>query len=309
MDVSVVIVSFNVADFLEECLSSIKKETTCEYEIIIVDNNSNDNSVEIVERYHPEVNLIKQDVNAGFAKANNIGFKEARCRYVFMLNPDTVVLENAIDKLVQFMDGHQEAGACGPKNLNPDLSLQHNCHHFPSLSMRLIHHLQLERFFPKHRFFGREFMTYWDYGEIKEVDWITGCSLMIRKDVLEEAGYLDENYFMYAEECDFCLKIRKQGWRTVFFPKAAIIHYGGQSALGQTDEKVFNKSISSHLFTTRYYFFRKNHGYLSCVAYKCIDFLYYSIVYLKNLFRWDKEIRKSKLDEARTVLSIILSSR
>ena len=196
MDVTIVIVSYNVAKLLEECLASIEKETSCDHEIIVVDNHSSDGSAEVAKALHPEIALIKNPRNVGFARANNQAFRMAKGRFVLMLNPDTRVLGGAIDRLVRFMDAHPEAGACGPKNLNSDLSLQYNCHHFPSLTSVLVEFLQLRRFFPKNKFFGRAQMTYWTYDEIKTVDSITGCSLMIRREALERLGYLDERYFM-----------------------------------------------------------------------------------------------------------------
>ena len=307
MDVTVVIISYNVAELLNKCITSIKRETNCSHEIIVVDNNSKDNSVEMLKTYHPDVRLIQNEMNVGFAKANNQAFKKAKGRYLLMLNPDTIVLDSAIDKLVKFMDEHPGIGACGPKNLNPDMTLQHNCHHFPTLYTRLVEHLQLTRFFPRTKVFGREHMTYWDYNEIKEVDWITGCSLLIRKKALDQVGLLDEKYFMYTEETDLCFRLKKAKWKTVFYPLAAIIHYGGQSALSQNKEKVFAKSIITYLFTTRYYFFKKHYGYTSYIILKIIDFLYYSLIFIKNIFRFDRNIRKVKLEQSKTVLSLILS--
>ena len=307
MDVTVVIISYNVEELLNKCITSIKRETNCSYEIIVVDNNSKDNSIIMVETHHPDVILIKNKDNVGFARANNQAFKKAKGRYFLMLNPDTIVLDIAIDKLVKFMDGHLDTGACGPKNLNPDMTLQHNCHHFPTLYTRLVFHLQLTRFFPRNKLFGREHMTYWDYNEIKEVDWITGCSLLIRKKTLDQVGLLDENFFMYTEETDLCFRLKKAKWKTVFYPDAAIIHYGGQSALSQNKEKVFAKSIITYLFTTRYYFFKKHYGYTNYIILKLIDFLYYSLIFIKNIFRSNKIIRKAKLEESTTVLSLIFS--
>lgn len=308
MDVTIVIVSYNVSSFLERCLSSIERGTSCEHEIIVVDNNSQDDSVRIVRTHHPAIKLLVNQSNKGFAKANNQAFRLAQGRYVLMLNPDTVVLNSAVDKLVRFMDERPNAGACGPKNLGPDLSLQYNCHHFPSLSIVFWEYLQLRRFFPKSRLFGREHMTYWDYDDVREVDWITGCSLVIRKAALEEVGYLDESYFMYSEECDLCLQLKRRGLKTVFCPGASIIHYAGLSALGQDREKVANRSITSYLFRARYHFFRKNRGIVYLGLVKGLDLVYHSIVLLKNIFRSGGEVRRSKMDEARAVLSECLSS-
>lgn len=306
MDVTIVIVSYNVADFLNECLVSIKKETTCEYEIIVVDNNSKDSSVEVVKAYHPDVKLRQIQSNIGFVKANNEAFKVADGRYIFMLNPDTVVLDGAIDKLVQFMDEHQEVGACGPKNLNPDLSLQHNCHHFPTAAMRLIEHFRLARKYPRNRLFGKEFMTYWHYNEIKEVEWITGCSLLLRKTALNQVGYLDENYFMYSEETDICYRVNKAGWKVIFYPGAEIIHYQGKSSSNLKEEELISNSVLKHLFNSKYYFFKKNYSCINFVLLKLIDFIFYSMVFVKNIFRRDEDIRRVRLKNSSAVLSLIL---
>jgi len=176
MDVSIVIVSYNVADLLQKCLSSVKRETSCEYDIIIVDNNFSDDSVDMIRKHHAEVMLIENQTNLGFARANNQAFMRGKGRYIFMLNPDSIILGNAVNKLVQFMEDHPEAGACSPKILNPEGSLQPNCHHFPTIAMRLAEHFQLSRRYTKSRWFGREFMTYWDYREVRGVDWIMGCA-------------------------------------------------------------------------------------------------------------------------------------
>ncbi len=305
MDVSVVIVSYNVSDLLNECIISIKKETSCSYEIIVVDNNSVDNSVEMLKTKHPDVKLIQNNHNVGFARANNQAFKEATGKYILMLNPDTIILKNAINKLVQFMDKHPEMGASGPKVLNTDMTLQHNCHHFPSVLIRFAGYLQLKKFFPKNRLFGREHMTYWNYNEIKEIDWITGCALLIRTCALVEVGYLDENYFMYTEETDLCFRLKKYGWKILYYPSAHIIHHGGRSALKQNKEKVFSKSITTYLFSTQYYFFKKNYGIKISIIIKILDFIYYFLLFIKNLFRRDKIIKTAKLEEAKTVISAI----
>jgi len=307
VDVSIVIVSFNVANFLKDCLVSIKKETNCKYEIIVVDNNSKDDSVEIVKKNHPEVKLIKNNRNEGFAKANNKAFRVAKGRYIFMLNPDTIILDKAIDKLVHFMDDHAEAGACGPKNLHPDLSLQPNCHHFPTLLTSVIECLQLKRFFPRNKLFGREHMTYWNYDEIKEVDWITGCSLMIRKKLLNKVGYLDERYFMYSEECDFSFRLRKEKWKTAFYPYASLIHYGGQSSMAQIYQKVHSKTISKYLFESRYHFFRKNYGRGQEFLLRALYIVYFYFSLLKNKIMFTKKNRQERIASVKILLHSALN--
>lgn len=306
MDVSIVIVSYNVADFLLACIASIKKETACKYEIIVVDNNSQDDSVKRLQKGHSDVVLIRNQGNVGFVKANNQAFQISGGRYVFMLNPDTLILDKAIDKLVQFMDEHPECGGGGPKNLNPDMSLQPNCHHFPTIFMRLIEHAGLNERYPDVRLFGKKDMTYWSYDETKDVDWITGCSLMLRRKALEKVGNLDENYFMYSEETDICYQLKKAGWKILFCPSASIIHYGGKSSTSQTVEKQYFGTVIKHLYKSKYFFFKKNYSNVHCFVLKTIDFIYYFLYYIRNLFRMDLKARKYKLTYASSILSIIL---
>jgi hypothetical protein len=306
MDVSIVIVNYNVSALLNECLQSIKKETSFPYEIIVVDNNSQDDSLEVIKMYHPDVKLIENQRNIGFAKANNLAFLRARGRYIFMLNPDTVILDGAIDKLVSFMEKHPEASACGPKNLNPDLTLQHNCHHFPSISMAIVEYLQLKRFFPTHKIFGREHMTYWKYDDIRVVDWITGCSFMMRREILENMGYLDENYFMYAEECDLCYRIKKKKMKTVYFPQASIIHYGGQSSFTENYKKVHSKIIIEYLFKSRYYFFKKNYGREMEFLLRILDIIYFGFILLRNNLAFSKKSRLERIDLAKIILRVAI---
>jgi len=306
MDVSVVIVSYNVSKLLKECLASVKKETSCDYEIIVIDNHSSDSSAEMAKALLPEIILIKNAVNVGFARANNQGFRVARGRNVFMLNPDTRVLDGAIDRLLRFMDAHTDAGACGPKNLNPDFSLQYNCHHFLSLFIVLAEFLQLRRFFPRSRLFGREQMTYWDYDEVRPVDYITGCSLMIRRNALEKLGYLDERYFMYSEEADFCYQLKKHNLKTFFYPEACIIHYGGQSSLAQNSLRVHSRTITKHEFESRYYFFRKNYGRSHEFTLRILDILYFGLSLLKNKLLFLKKGRQERITVAEIALDLAL---
>lgn len=307
MDVTVVIVSYNVADFLKDCLDSIKNETACRYEIFIIDNNSSDDSIQIVKKKFPEVKLIQNSANLGFARANNMGFKHAKGRYIFMLNPDTVIFDKAIDKLVLFMDKHPEVGACGPKNLNSDFTLQYNCHHFPSLSMALVETFQLKRLFRSNKFFGRESMTYWGYDEVKEVDWITGSALLIKKDILDQVGLLDENYFMYSEECDLAFKLKKIGKKILFNPEAALIHFGGQSSLGQYLQSVHSKTITQYFYQSRYYFFKNNYGKVREFLLRSIDIFYFTVVLLRNKISFWKKNRQETIYTAEVVLNVAFS--
>jgi GT2 family glycosyltransferase len=306
IDVSVILVSYNVSGFLEGCLRSIKKEISCRYEIIAVDNGSTDGSSEMLRKNHPDVILIQNASNLGFARANNQAFRLAVGKYVFMLNPDTLVLDRAVDRLFRFMEEHPEAGASGPKNLGSDLTPQLNCHHFPSLLLAAFEILQLNRRFPRSRLFGRESMTYWNYDQVRAVDWITGCSLMLRRDLLDRCGFLDEKYFLYGEECDLSYRMKRLGFPTFFCPDASIIHFGGQSSRTQSRFDVHSGTITKYFYETRYHFFRKNYGRIREILLRTAHVFYFGARLLKNgIWIYGKD-RGLRISEARTVLEVTL---
>jgi GT2 family glycosyltransferase len=231
MDVSVIIVSWNTRDILRDCLSSVFSQTKgIKFEVIVVDNASTDGSVAIVRSEFPQVKLIQNDVNKGFAAANNQGIAIAEGRYVLLLNSDTEVLDNAIGKTVSFADAHIEAGAVSCRVLNPDRTLQMTCFMFPSVLNMLLSATYLYKLFARSIFFGREQMSWWNRDDEREVDVVTGCFMLVRREAIEKAGLMDERFFMYCEETDWCYRFKKAGWKILFTPIAEIIHFGGQSS-------------------------------------------------------------------------------
>ncbi len=299
MDVSVVIASYNTCRILNECIASIKKETTVRYEVIVVDNASRDDSCRMLREKYPEVLLIENSENAGFARANNQGFAIAQGKYFFMLNPDTVILDRAIDKLVDFLEQNPDVGICGPRNVGRGGELQYSCDHFPSLWNTLWVYSNLVNRYPKVKMFKRSRMQYWDYSEIKDVERIAGCALMIRSDLYIRLGGLDNNYFMYFEETDFCYRVIREGYRVVYLPHAVIIHYGGESSQSQTEQRVINKTIYSYYLGSQYYFYRKNYGFFSVVTIRGLDFVYGLALLARNAARADRLKRAHSLAKAR----------
>lgn len=229
--ISVIIVSWNTCEITCNCLKSIFEETIgLEYEVIVVDNNSADNTVSTIERKFPQVQIIANKENAGFGKANNQGMQVARGEYFLLINSDTIVLNNAIKKTYDFALQHREAGVVGCRVLNPDMTLQPTCYMFPSLLNRIIFISGTYKLFKQSRFFGREQMTWWNRDSVKEVDVVTGCFMLLPKDVYNETAGFDERFFMYCEETDWCWRIKNAGWKCLFTPYAEIIHLGGASA-------------------------------------------------------------------------------
>jgi hypothetical protein len=201
-----------------------------DFEVIVIDNASSDGSPEMVEENFPQITLIENLENQGFAAANNQGIAVARGRYVLLLNSDTVILDNAIAKMVTFADDHNDATIIGCRVLNPDRTLQPTCFMFPSLLNMLLSTTYLYKLFPKSHFFGRERMTWWDRDDVREVDVVTGCFMLVRRKAIKEVGLMDEKFFMYGEETDWCYRFKKAGWKILFTPDAEIVHFGGQSS-------------------------------------------------------------------------------
>lgn len=265
MDVSIVIVNWNTSDILRDCLSSIFEQTyNIEYEIIVVDNASTDGSVEMVRREFPQVVLIENSGNRGFAAANNQGIAVAKGRYVLLLNSDTIVLDNAIAKSVAFADANPEAAVAGCRVLNSDRTLQRTCFMFPSILNMLLSSSYLYKLFPKSTFFGRERMTWWDRNDVREVDAVTGCFMLVKREAVEQVGLMDERFFMYGEETDWCYRFKQAGWKMVFTPDAEIIHLGGQSS------KKVAVEMSLQLRGSILHFFKKHR---SSLEYRLARFL------------------------------------
>jgi len=301
MDVSIVIVNYNTRRFLDECIQSIKRETSVSHEIIVVDNASTDDSCAMVRAKHPDVHLIENHENVGFAKANNQGFALAKGRYYFMLNPDTVVIEKAIDKLIAFMDANPDVGICGPKNIGPDGSLQYSCDHFPSIWNTFCSYANLANRYPKSKIFGRQGMRYWDYAASRDVERIMGCSLLTRASVFKSLGGLDERFFMYFEETDLCFRASKALNRIVFVSAATIIHFGGASAKNSSEEQPINRTLYSHYLTSQYYFYSKHYGLIPMLAIRCLDFCYGVGIIVKNIFRGDRHIKKLRIAKGKAL--------
>jgi len=230
VDVSVIIVAWNVRQLLHDCLKSVYEKTRdVDFEVIYVDNASEDGSVEMVKEQFGEVRIIENDENKGFIKANNQGIEVAQGRYVLLLNSDTILLDNAIAKTVRFADANPDAAVFGCKVLNPDRTIQRTCFMYPSVLNMFLAATYLYKIFPKSRFFGREHMTWWGFDEARQVETICGCFSLVRKEAIDQVGLMDERYFVYGDDPDWCYRFKKAAWKVMFTPDGRIIHYGGQT--------------------------------------------------------------------------------
>jgi len=253
MDVSIIIVNWNTWDCLKDCLNSVYQQTQdIEFEIIVVDNGSTDGSAVKVKEEFGHVCLIENHENRGFAAANNQGLAVAKARYVLLLNSDTIILKNSIQKTIEFADANPDAAVVGCRVLNPDKTLQETCFMFPSLFNLMLSVSYLYKIFPKSKFFGRERMTWWNRSDVRDVDVVTGCFMLLRRESIEEIGILDERFFIYGEETDWCYRFKQAGWKVYFTPDAEIIHLGGASSKQAKPEMILQLRGSILLFLKKH---------------------------------------------------------
>lgn len=261
MKLSIIIVSWNTRAFLKSCLDSVYMyPPQCEFDIWVVDNGSTDDSVVMIQAEYPEVKLIVNQHNPGFAGANNQAIVLSDAPYMLLLNPDTEVRPGALQYLVDFMEDNPLAGAAGARLLNPDGSLQESCHPMPTLARELWRLLHLDGLIA----FGCYEMDNWHINTVQEVDVLQGAALILRQSVLDKIGLLDETYFMYSEEVDLCYRLQQAGWRLYWVPQSEVVHYGGQSTRQMASQ------MFVQLYKAKLMFFHKNYGRNTARAYKGI---------------------------------------
>jgi hypothetical protein len=256
VELSIVIVNYNSGNLLVQSLKSILESgLSISYEIIIVDNHSNDSSLIEAKTLYPKLKFFELASNLGFARANNTGINNLDSKYVLLLNPDTVVEPGSLQKMIEFMDASLDIGITGAKLLNPDKSTQLSCRSFPSWINALYNRYSpLTFLFPKNKYSARYLYTDWDHDKPREVDWVSGACMMVRSDVFRKIGLLDEKFFMYCEDVDLCYRAKLSGWKVFYYPYSVVVHY---IACGK--KKVAIKSIIDH-HRSMYRFYRKHYS-------------------------------------------------
>ncbi|PQO43905.1 glycosyltransferase family 2 protein [Blastopirellula marina] len=253
MTVSIIVVSYNTCEETLACLESVYAQTLqTGFELIVVDNASTDGSAAAIAERFPEVRLIASADNLGFAGANNAAAKEATGEYLLLLNPDTVILDNAIDRVVAFARENPRAGLYGGRTFFGDMTLNANsCHGEPTPWSLLCMGLGLSALFRRSALLDPESLGSWDRNDVREVDCITGCFLLIRRQIWEQLEGFDLEFFMYGEDTDLCIRARKLGAKCLICPDATLIHYGGRSEKIRGDKMI-------RLFRAKNQLFRKH---------------------------------------------------
>lgn len=266
LDVSVVIVSFNTRDLLRHCLTAVGRELEgLRAEVLVVDNASRDASADMVEQEFPAARLFRSSLNLGFGAANNLAFAIALGRYVVLLNSDAFIKEGGLRRAVEKMDAAPEVGMAGAKLVGRDGELQPSARLFPSLLNEFLVLSGLAARHPDSRLLGRFDRTWADPDQPAQVDWVPGAFAILRREVLEQAGYFDERFFLYYEEVDLCRRIRAAGHQIAYWPELEVIHYGGESSktMAQLALSSSGKQLTLWRMRSCLLYYRKHHGLLA----------------------------------------------
>jgi N-acetylglucosaminyl-diphospho-decaprenol L-rhamnosyltransferase len=314
---SVVVVNWNVRDLLRRCLSSILEigdwrlevespgsnlqPPTSNLQIIVVDNASTDGSVEMLRAEFSAVQVIANEENRGFTAANNQGLAIARGRHLLLLNPDTEVVGDALATMTSYLDDHPEVGALGPQLHYPDGSLQSSRRCFPTFATALLESTIIQEWWPDNRILRRYYLADTPDDAIQPVDWLVGACLLVRREVYEQVGGLDEGFFMYSEEMDWCKRIKDAGWQIVYLPTATVIHHEGKSS----EQVVAARHI--HFQSSKVRYFRKHHGAFRAGALRWFLLATYVYQWAREGLKWlvghKRPLRAERMQAYRQVLA------
>ncbi len=297
---SIIIINYNSKKVLYDCLNSIIRcKKTFQYEVFVIDNSSSE-SIKDLESPFPEANFIHNEKNVGFAAANNIGIRNSKGKYVLLLNPDTIVNENSFQPMIEYFEKHNDVGIIGCKIFNEEGKIERSTHSFPTLAKEFVHANEFIKniigyeskisSFLKKIFRVKSLESYWDHNSIKEVDHVTGACMMVKKEAIEKAGLLDEAFFLYNEEVEWSLRIKKAGYKSVFIPYSNIIHLFGHSTKQKVQKQTLNDLLVER-YRGMFYFFHKHYGFLKLFLLRIIVLQGFS---LRLFFNYLKYLNVSK---------------
>ena len=282
-DLSVIIVNYNTVDLLVRCLDSVASQSNVNSEVIVVDNASRDNSREEISKNYPWVKLMASRQNLGFAGANNKALNICKGKYIYYLNPDTEVRPGAFKCMIGYMDSHPEVGLAGTRLINPDGSFQSS----------------VEKQYPGERYAKRELE-----GLKGDIAWVMGASMIVGRDVVEALQGFDENYFLYGEDLDLCLRVRRAGWEIGYIQDAVVLHWGGQSERNSLPVEVWEKKLEAEFIFYKKHYTKK---VIQAIKRESLIQAYWRVLTLKLTlpFHKDKEKLLNKLEKYKLVILLI----
>lgn len=307
LEASIIIVSYNTRELLKECLEKTlaeSQEIPCE--IIVIDNASKDGSPDLVAQKFPTVQLIKSEVNLGFAAANNVGFRLAKGRYIVLLNSDAFLQKDSLKLSLEKMNEHPSVGLAGGRLVGRNGSWQPSARMFPSLTNDFLHLSGLAAKYPQSSFFGRADNTWSPPQQSLETDWVPGAFAIIRKEALEKSGYFDERFFLYYEEVDLCKKIKNEGYKIWYWPEIRVIHLGGESSKTIKEIKLSTTGSQLTLWRMRscLLYYRKHHGFLGAFSAMSLEIGWHFIRGWKNKIFSTSE-GQAKAEESFTMIRLM----
>jgi N-acetylglucosaminyl-diphospho-decaprenol L-rhamnosyltransferase len=306
-DVTVIVVNYNTAHRLEEMFSALNAAWgTLRHQVIVVDNASRDDSVQMLRTRYPSAELIENKVNVGFARANNQAVPLGRGRYILLLNTDAFVAPDSLRKTVDFMDAHAECGVLGVKIVGDDGSLQPSCRFFPTPWNGFLVTTGLYKLFPRARLVDD---MAWDHASIRECDWVPGCFYLVRREVIDRLGLFDPRFFLYFEEVDHCRAVKQTGWKVLYYPFTQIVHIGGESALSEGPLALRGGQISALQIESELLYFRKHYGLAGLFIDLLLGVIADIVVAGKALLRANKEAIIAAAQHAWTMLKLSLWTR
>lgn len=308
IDLSIVVVNYNTSHLLDELFASIERATHgLSLQLIVVDNASTDKSVEYLERTAYPIELVINQKNVGFGRANNQALPFVRGRHVLLLNTDAFVSNDTFTKTVAWMDEHTECGVLGVRLVGRDGALQPSCRYRPTVANIFLHKTGLSRLFPNVR--PVDDMA-WSHDAVRECDWVPGCYYLIRREVLRTVGLFDPRFFMYYEEVDHCIRVKQAGWKVFFYPFTQVVHIGGESAKSVAKISKTGRQISALQVESEWLFIRKHHGVSGLFLHAFLVVLADLIQLLKDLLRWRGwSLTMQNLRRSRSALSILHKTR
>ena len=307
---SVIIVSYNTSSLLRQCLEKLfTTGKELEMEVFVVDNASADDSAAMVRREFPQVILIENSDNRGFAAANNQAWQQSRGEYVLLLNPDAYVKPGALVSTLAFMEAHPKCGLCGGRLVKPDGSLDPSARRFPGWLGKLSTISGLRARFPESRLFSRHEFGGFDHRTVMEVDWVPGTFTMYRREMLKQTGLFDERFYIYYEETDLCLNAKKLGWQVFFIPDAEVVHVGGACSKTRKDQQFDAGAGQVVKFRMRseWLYYRKNSGLAAVLANSGVELGWHGLRYVINLLP-GRQYAAEKRRESKAVMAGVVNS-
>jgi len=283
VDVTVVFVSYNTAGLLKESIGRVRAAASgLRVKIVVVDNSSKDDSVAVLRSEFPDCELIVNDSNVGFGRANNQALPLAEGRYVLMLNTDAFVSSDTLSKTVAYMDAHASCGILGVKLVDWEGKLQPSARYFPTPLNRFLLRTGLDRIFRGVRMIDD---LSWDHASVRCCDWVPGCFYLVRRELIDQIGLFDPRYFLYSEEIDHCFAARKAGWQVAFFPDTSVVHVGGESAKSEGEITASGRQLEGLQIESELLYFRKNHGAVGVWTHVLLTTLGDALIVLRRLVR------------------------